>query len=232
MAPAASFVEKTIRLLRPPSISTQHNVTKVCLFNQTRLTLGGVAASHTQVASSHHGLNDYVLFQRWHQSGSFITAQNPYLHASADTAGSATICYYPMMLWTDTEFAVDSALLGVHGLSGSFLQAPADPLDLSEQAAMVDALTMYLAVPQDLNKTVKINIAWTENDFQLDIADPANRTIYKRIIDRAAQFGITHLLFAPRNSDISCKQNNTGETLLSVAPAIGHQTCGSISEHI
>ena len=49
----------------------------------------------------------------------------------------------------------------------------------------------------------------TENDYQLDIADAGNRTTYKRIVDRAAAFGITHLLFAPRNSDVSCQRNNT-----------------------
>ena len=74
---------------------------------------------------------------------------------------------------------------------------------------MVACLTEYLVVPPSPASTVKINIAWTENDFQLDIADAGNRTSYKRIIDRAAAFGITHLLFAPRNSDVSCKNNNT-----------------------
>ena len=69
---------------------------------------------------------------------------------------------------------------------------------------MVDVLLWrYLVVPPSPNSTVKINVAWTENDFQLDIADPGNRTIYKRIIDRAADFGITHILFAPVNSDVS-----------------------------
>ena len=56
---------------------------------------------------------------------------------------------------------------------------------------------------------MKINIAWCENDYQIDIATAAGRAEYKRIIDRAAQFGLTHLLFAPRNSDISDKANNT-----------------------
>ena len=32
---------------------------------------------------------------------------------------------------------------------------------------------------------------------------------YKRIIDRAAEYGLTHLLFGPKNSDISCARNNT-----------------------
>ena len=57
-----------------------------------------------------------------------------------------------------------------------------------------------LAIPQ---------IAWCENDYQLDIALPEDRKTYKRIIDRAAEIGLTHILFAPRNSDVSSRANNT-----------------------
>eukprot|EP01052_Picozoa_sp_SAG31_P007709 SAG31_NODE_371_length_16628_cov_3.741943_17_plen_686_part_00 len=46
-------------------------------------------------------------------------------------------------------------------------------------------------------------------DYQLDISLPDDRASYKRIIDRAAEMGITHILFAPRNSDVSSKENNT-----------------------
>ena len=38
---------------------------------------------------------------------------------------------------------------------------------------------------------------------------PGGRTEYKRIIDRASQLGLSHLLFAPRNSDVSSRQNNS-----------------------
>ena len=48
-----------------------------------------------------------------------------------------------------------------------------------------------------------------ENDYQIDIATPEGRAEYKRIIDRAAQFGITSLLFAPQNSDVSSRANNS-----------------------
>ena len=48
-----------------------------------------------------------------------------------------------------------------------------------------------------------------ENDYQLDISLPEDRESYKRIIDRAAEMGLSHILFAPRNSDVSSMQNNT-----------------------
>ena len=58
-------------------------------------------------------------------------------------------------------------------------------------------------------RSVKVNIGWCENDYQVDIATAAGREEYKRIVDRASQLGITHLLFAPRNSDVSSAANNT-----------------------
>lgn len=48
-----------------------------------------------------------------------------------------------------------------------------------------------------------------QNDYQLDIALPEDRAAYKRIIDRASELGITHILFSPQNSDVSSQANNT-----------------------
>jgi hypothetical protein len=142
---------------------------------------------------------------------------------------STTLSYAPMMLGqSDGSFSLDAGVIGLTELTGELLPTPtlsydrhegegqpegtahvAHRLDVGEQRAMVACLREYLVVPPSPNSTVKINVAWTENDFQLDIADPGNRTIYKRIIDRCADFGITHILFAPRNSDVSDRQNNT-----------------------
>ena len=60
---------------------------------------------------------------------------------------------------------------------------------------------MLLFSPQDGVSTVKVNVAWDENDYQIDIASPAGRAEYKRIIDRNAQFGITHIVYEPRNTN-------------------------------
>ena len=129
---------------------------------------------------------------------------------------------------SDGSFAFDAGIVGLSQLTGELLPTPGlsygrhegegqpigtstreGQLDVGEQKAMVSCLREYLVVPPSPNSTVKINVAWTENDFQLDIADAGNRSIYKRIVDRCADFGITHILFAPCNSDVSDRQNNT-----------------------
>ena len=74
---------------------------------------------------------------------------------------------------------------------------------------MTAAVGHFLVAPSTVNSTVKINIAWCENDYQLDIALAEDRAAYKRIIDRAAEMGLTHILFAPQNSDVTARANNT-----------------------
>ena len=216
----AEGVEKQLRLLPPTEdehdggwshrAPTTFNVTRIAVINSTSLVRSGGAPVSSLVASSHYGLGAYAVFHRFDEShGAYLTCQNPYLSADVD-GSSATLSYAPLMLTpNDGSFEIDACIIGQTNLTGEVLPKPADPLDVGEQRAIVACLRDYLVVPPSPNATVKINIAWTENDFQLDIADLGNRTIYKRIIDRAADFGITHILFAPRNSDVSDRGNNT-----------------------
>lgn len=144
--------------------------------------------------------------------GALFTVANPYLSVQIGTylsPAGVTVSYAPSITWRTAEpMAVDLGVLGLHALSGRLLAPPADPLDESEQTAMVSALRAHLVTPPS-GPTVKLHVPWTENDYQLDIALAADRAAYKRIIDRAAQMGVSHVVFAPRNSDVSCKRNNS-----------------------
>ena len=48
--------------------------------------------------------------------------------------------------------------------------------------------------------TVKNNVAWDENDYQIDAASEAGAAAWRRIIDRNAEFGVTHAVYEPRNT--------------------------------
>ena len=170
----AAFVCKTLALTQdPPANTTVHEVAP---FSGTLLTVGGRAPSQSVTVSSVHKLKDYVLFQRWPGLGVFLAAHNPYLNASADNAtGAATVSYAPEMPMLGGVFGADSALLGVQALSGSMLAAPAPPIDEAEQRAVVAAVRAAMVVPQPAGVTTKINIAWTENDYQIDIATADGR---------------------------------------------------------
>ena len=82
---------------------------------------------------------------------------------------SLSLSHFPPLDRSEGFYA-DAGVLGVHGLTGRYLIPPADKLDEAEQAAMIAAVKSELVVPQDPTSTVKINIAWTENDYELDIA--------------------------------------------------------------
>ena len=212
-----SFVSKRLSL-RWSGATTTLNVSSLTLFDGVGLRRESAPFTDSHVSSSLYGLGDYAAFCRWSAGtsrvGALVTAQNPYLHLAAG-GGLVSLRYAPNVAWRAAAggagFAADAALLGAHVLTGRTLQPPADPLDVAEQAAMVEAIRAAAAAPLPLisGRTTKVHVGWCENDYQLDIARAADRTEYKRIIDRAAQFGVSHMLFAPRNSDVSCRANNT-----------------------
>lgn len=56
--------------------------------------------------------------------------------------------------------------------------------------------SQLLRSPDDGLRTVKVNVAWDENDYQIDIATAEGRAEYKRIIDRNAELNVSHIVFA------------------------------------
>lgn len=78
------------------------------------------------------------------------------------------------------------------------------------------------------NRTVKVNVAWgmsilsehqlecsgaDENDYQIDAGSVDGVVEYKRIIDRNAQLGATHIVYEPRNTKHATRFNSTGQCL-------------------
>ena len=59
---------------------------------------------------------------------------------------------------------LDSAIIGLYNGSTTPVS------ELVEAAAVTEAVGYYLVAPSEDNVTVKINIAWCENDYQLDIS--------------------------------------------------------------
>ena len=59
--------------------------------------------------------------------------------------------------------------------------------------------------------TVKVNVAWDENDYQIDVGTEEGRAEYSRIFDRNAELGISHIVYEPRNSLHSSRFNATDD---------------------
>ena len=83
-------------------------------------------------------------------------------------------------------------------------------VNTGERLAFVHCVeTFLLDADARRNTTVKVNVAWDESDYQIDAGTEAGRTEYKRIIDRNAEFGVTHIVYEPRNTRHSTRFNST-----------------------
>ena len=211
LPPGRTVVTKRLSI-QPAAGSAALNLTSVAPLRGLAASAGGCTAAGSAVASSHYGFKDYAGFQRFNCSaassiGLMFAVANPFLTVNA--TDKLTISYPPNTLLSPSAPTVcDAAVIGAYEASGVTMPSPAAPLDEAEREAFSRAVAQLATTPNPTS-TVKINVAWTENDFQIDVATEAGRTEYKRIIDRCSELGITHILFAPRNSDISSRQNGT-----------------------
>ena len=156
--------------------------------------------------------------------GAFFALQNPFLKWERANHRVA-MTYTPDMEWRASygPFASDHICIGLYPLTGTefparnigewkYLREPerafdGQPmLDLADSEAMtrcVDAFALFR--PQ---KSLRVHVPWCENDYQIDVATPAGRTEWKRILDQCAAIGCDHTLFTPANSAVAPLKDN------------------------
>jgi len=158
---------------------------------------------------------DYGVFLRFEDAtGMFMLVQNPFLKYSRYQS-DFSIEYKSDMDWKAEygPFPSDRGCIGTYALTGQRVPAKLIPewkwtngivpiTDEEQDWAEVEAFTecveaFILPHPQ---KSVKMNAAWCENDYQIDVANTKGREEYKRIIDRSAELGMNYILYAPTNS--------------------------------
>lgn len=169
------------------------------------------------------GTSDYGAALRFHDAkGLLAVVQNPFLHVNRE-AGAFSIAYKPEMPWDMAwgAFESDRELLAPYVLTGRRLPEhmrpewklesgdPAPGLDEAEVEAFTNMVRAFLLYRP--TKPLNIMIGWCANDYQIDIASPEGRAEYKRILDRAAELGAGHVLFAPANSDVSRRDESTDD---------------------
>jgi hypothetical protein len=108
-----------------------------------------------------------------------------------------------------TFHATSALVIGVTSLMR--YNVPLSEVNLGERKAFVDCVSaLLLDGSARENSTVKINVAWDENDYQIDVATPAGVQEYRRIIDRNSELGVTHVVYGPGNTLHSTRHNSTG----------------------
>jgi hypothetical protein len=115
-----------------------------------------------------------------------LTALTAYYNDGGSTSSGA-----------DLEVGVAAPPVGPHGKPA----AVPTGLNTGEYIAFTKCVEAYLLdTASRADKTVKVNVAWDENDYQIDVGTEEGMTEYKRIIDRNAEFGVTHIVYEPFNS--------------------------------
>ena len=158
---------------------------------------------------------------RW---SAFLLLQNPFLEWHRD-GRDVTIAYTPDMDWQREygPFVTDRLCLGLQELSGRRVPAQAVPewkyvpdygrllresptVDVAEVDALTECVRAFLLWRP--GRSVRVHVPWCENDYQIDVGLPEGADEYRRIMDRAAELGVSHLLFTPANSQVSSLSEN------------------------
>ena len=165
---------------------------------------------------------DYGLFLRYpDRRGLMLAIQNPFIEVASDSHEVA-LSYKPEMNWNAAwgNFVGDTACIGPYRLSGRHVPAQlvrewdqtsevpsADGADTGEIAAYAAAVRAFIISPPA--RPITVEVAWTLNDYQIDIATPEGLAEYKRLIDSTSELGIKTLLYSGANSKISDIRDDT-----------------------
>lgn len=232
LQPGWSFVSKEIVVVRAPrSRYMVHDVTTLALdldetIADTRVPTSNTPQLGRTIEQTHRALpgRDFGLFMRFGgepHAGLMLVTQNPFLNIT-HAARSATVGYAPEMPWDEAwgPFRSDRACLGAYRLSGRALpremllewkqqgtERPQDGLDTGEIEAFTECVRAFLMQPP--TEPTRVEVGWTLNDYQVDVATSEGKGEYHRIIDATAELGLTTLLFAPTNSGLAKREDDT-----------------------
>ncbi len=232
LRPEWAFVTKQLVVLHAPSTHyTVHNVAPLVLDLDETIADTRVPTSYTPqlgrtIEQTHQALpgRDFGLFLRFGGEphlGLMLLAQNPFLDIT-HTARSATVRYAPEMPWDQSwgPFRSDPACLGPYRLTGRPLpremllewkqprtEQRFDGLDSGEIEAFTKCVRAFLMSPP--TDPTRVEVGWTLNDYQIDVATNEGKQEYHRIIDATADLGLTTLLFAPTNSSLAKRDDDT-----------------------
>jgi hypothetical protein len=225
------FVSKRVEILDSPSGT--YSLTEV---QPLKITLREPIEGTFTPASylPQLGANGKALVNRFpeHQFGTFLRlrkrqglmllVQNPFL--DVDRRGQDTsITYRPEMSWNHEwgPWSSDLAVIGVYQQSGARIPAqmllewktvndlPADGADQNEIAAFTECVRNFLIHPAP--NPISVEVGWTLNDYQINVATPEGRAEYKRVMDTASDLGIQTLLYAPADYTLASVEDDADD---------------------
>lgn len=229
LKPAWGFVSK--QLVYSKGSGAQYRVDTVKMIGTE---LGNAIAGEQRISGGGYGA--FLRFAEDGQPtwGMLFAIQNPF-NTWEYTGRNVALSYQPDMPWKSEwgPFESDRLLLAPYVLSGTQYSArsipewryvpegsdpsadtgygrsptgPAGKIDKSEIETFQGCVRAFLLFHSE--KSMRIDVGWCENDYQIDCGTPEGRTEYKRIIDQAANIGCGYILYAPGNSKVSSQQES------------------------
>jgi hypothetical protein len=165
----------------------------------------------------------YGIFLRFKEKrGLMLAVENPFLEVVRN-GQDAAVRYRPEMTWR-TEWGAwssDVAVIGVYQQSGNRIPAhviyewkasavEGNPgADSNEIQAYTESVRQFLLHPP--RNPISVEVGWTLNDYQIDVATTEGRAEYKRVMDMASDLGIDYLLYAPSNHELALAENDVDD---------------------
>jgi hypothetical protein len=226
------FLTKRLEIVEAPNAS--YTLAEV---QPLRLTLGEpIEGSFTpatylpqfgpsaETAATWSSTRQYGTFLRLRKrEGLMLTVQNPFLEV-VQNARNTSIRYRPEMMWRREwgPWSSDLAVIGSYQQSGNRIpahmvyewKAPTevsanDGADTSEIQAYTECVRQFVLNPSP--NPISVEVGWTLNDYQIDVATAEGRAEYKRVMDTASDLGIEKLLYAPANHDLASIENDADD---------------------
>jgi hypothetical protein len=206
LEPGWPMLSKRVYLNMP----AQTSIHQVELLGQLGLNVTSATPWATDYGKP-ESLNHAAAFHRCNAGdGLMITVTNPFGQLKSVAVGTQITGGYGEVGINTSTFTSDHVLLAPYAwsmksgwirpqtLAGVDHSASAPAmLNTAERDIFVAVVeSQLLRAPDDDFRTVKVNVAWDENDYQIDIATSEGRAEYKRIIDRNAQLNVSHIVFA------------------------------------
>mmetsp|Transcript_99656 Transcript_99656/g.181800 ORF Transcript_99656/g.181800 Transcript_99656/m.181800 type:complete len:1071 (+) Transcript_99656:82-3294(+) len=153
---------------------------------------------------------DIVGFARWPNVSAFFSIANPFneLHASKTyysdflTPRLLVEGKYSPAMWQgrDSLEGTYEADTGIFGFASRGKYSYPTGVNAGEVDAFKKSAATLFLDSELQNKTLKVHVAWAENDYQIDVGTDKGQFEYRRIFKRAAQLGVDYVVYEPRNT--------------------------------
>ena len=215
-APRSAYV---VHLVEPARVAVDETISALFTPGTYLPQLGHPEESRKSLSTQNFG----AFLRLSHTDGLMLLAQNPFLEISRE-GQTVSLSYKPEMEWQSSwgPFSSDLTCIGPYKIIGHRIPSqmvlewevpPAsissDGADEGEIQAFTECVEAFLLHPSP--KPITVEVGWTLNDYQINVATPEGRAEYKRIVDISADLGMQSLVYAPANNELAQIKDDTDD---------------------